>query len=45
VDEGQKSLSRFGPQECGIPYVMRLMVVLLGNRIRLVLKGVPATLI
>jgi hypothetical protein len=41
VDKGQKSLSRFGPQECGIPYVMRLVVVLLGNRIRLVLEGGP----
>jgi hypothetical protein len=45
VDEGHKGLSRFGTQECVIPYVMHLVVVLLGNPIGLVLEGVPAALI
>jgi hypothetical protein len=36
-DEGHKGLSRFGPQRCIIPYVLRLVIVLLGNPIGLIL--------
>jgi hypothetical protein len=44
--EGHKGLSRFGPQECVIPYnvipyILCLLIVLLGNLIGLVLEGRP----
>jgi hypothetical protein len=38
-DEGHKGLSRFRLQRCTIPYVLRLVIVLLGNPIGLVLEG------
>jgi hypothetical protein len=45
MDEGHKGLSRFESQECIIPYILHLVIVLLGNPIGLVLEGVPAALI
>jgi hypothetical protein len=45
VDERHKGLSRFGPQEYVIPYILHLVIVLLGNPIGLILDGVPIILI